>query len=159
MKIINQILAGCMMAVAFAVPSFATTMCVQDDNVAVILDPSNNGNNNSYDNNVGTWSTTFSWGTVSGISACLTSSQGKSMGGTVSQLTDEGVRVIGGERNDTTRKYCWCKMTHPAVSLWAFHITNSSASECASTCAGRCGNYVLDSSSLRAGLFGSVGAN
>jgi hypothetical protein len=156
MKIINQILACCMVVAVMAVPSFATTMCVQNDNVAVILDPSTNGTDYSYDNNVGKWSTVFNWGTVSGISACLTSAYGKSMGGTVSQLSDNNERVIGGERNG---KYCWCKMTHPAVSLWAFSYTYSSASECASYCANYCGSHVRNNSSLRAGLFGSVGAN
>ena len=145
-----------MVVAVMAVPSFATTMCVQNDNVAVILDPSTNGTTNSSDNNVGTWSTTFNWGTVSGISACLTSAYGKSMGGTVSQLTDDGARVIGGERNTTTKKYCWCKMTHPAVSLWAFNCAYGSASECASNCAAGCGRIVQSNSSLRAGLFGSV---
>ncbi len=151
-----KIIASCACALAFIAPAFSTTMCVQNDNVAVILDPTNNGTGYDYDNNVGKWTTTFSWGTVSGVSACLSSNYSKSLGGTVSQLSDSGARVIGGEQNG---RYCWCKMTHPAVSLWAFSNTFSSAPDCASNCTSNCGAGVRSHASRRAGLFGSVATN
>lgn len=57
---------------------------------------------------------------------------------------------------------CWVRIKFKdtdgaeRVSLWAFSITYSSASDCASDCANYCGYGVQVSSSLRAGLFGSV---
>ena len=149
---------GCVVAM----PAFATTMCVKDDNVAVILDPSIPGTTYSYDNALGRWDTTMPYGHIIGISACVNTSG--SYGVAKSDLHDKIVTtngvttgttnsVIGGE---TTGKYCWCRMTHPAVSLWVFAYTVSSASECASNCTPYCGYYVRNYSDFRAGLFGSV---
>lgn len=57
---------------------------------------------------------------------------------------------------------CWVRIKFKdtdraeRVSLWAFYDTYSSASECASDCSNRCGAHVLNFSSLRSALFGSV---
>ena len=134
-----------------AAPAFGTTMCVQNDNVAEVLDPSVAGTAYTYDNALGRWDTTFPYGHVIGISACITTSG--SYGKAVSQLKDDGNDVVGGE---VTGAMCWCKMTHPAVSLWVFSRSFSSASGCASLCAYYCGYYVRNYSDFRAGLFGSV---
>ena len=138
---------GCVIAI----PAFGTTMCVQNDNVAVVLDPSVAGTTYTYDNALGRWDTTFPYGHVIGISACINTSG--SYGVAKSQLKDGENDVVGGE---VTGPRCWCKMTHPAVSLWVFSGSSSSTSVCASSCAGRCGNFVLSNSAFRAGLFGSV---
>ena len=138
---------GCIIAM----PAFATTMCVQNDNVAVVLDPTVAGTTYTYDNSLGRWDTTFPYGHVIGISACIRTSG--SYGVAKSQLKDDGNDVVGGE---VTGARCWCRMTHPAVSLWVFSYSYSSASECASICTGRCGAYVQARSDFRAGLFGSV---
>lgn len=66
---------------------------------------------------------------------------------------------------DENGENCWVRIKFKdmagaeRVSLWAFDYTYSSASECASYCANYCGNRVRSDSSLRAGLFGSVGVN
>ena len=131
----------------------AATMCSKNDTTTIVLDPSIGGTGYSYSQAQSTWWTWFSYGTVRGISACLSSNNGKSMGGTVADLHDNNALVVGGETNG---QYCWCRMTHPALSLWAFYNDSGSAGLCAGICAYYCGNYVRIASALRAGLFGSV---
>lgn len=135
----------------------ATTMCAANDTVAVVLDPSIGLNSNSYDAESGRWLTWGSYGTVHGISACVNVGQGKSRGNTVARLTDtnnnETNLVVGSERYGG---YCWCRMTHPAVSLWTFLNGYGSASNCASGCARDCSSNLRAVSSFREGLFGSV---
>ena len=136
-----------------------STMCSKDDTITIMLDPTINGNNYGHNATYSTWWTAFPYGTIRGISTCLSSNYGKSMGGYIADLTDTnpdtGVTspVVGGETNG---QYCWCKMTHPALSLWAFSYGYGSASNCAATCAHDCGGRAQDISALRAGLFGSV---
>ena len=145
------LLFGALLAVS---PAFSTTMCVQNDNMAVILDPSVPGTTNTYDNALGRWDTTMPYGHIIGISACIGTSG--SYGVAKSQLKDSAnnnVPVVGGE---VTGARCWCKMTHPAVSLWVFYDSFSSPSGCASYCTNSCGYYVQRNSVFRAGLFGSV---
>lgn len=142
-------------------PVYATKMCAANDTVVVVLDPSVAGTGYTYDNVLGTWTTTFPYGKVSGTSACLSSAYGKSGGGWIANLTDvdaQGVErpVIGGERHG---QYCWCKMTHPAASRWVFDGDGGSASYCASYCTHSCGNRAQYYSWLRVGLFGSVASN
>ena len=131
----------------------AATMCVQNNNVSILLDPAIEGTNYSYNTAQSTWWTWFPYGTIRGISACLSSNYGQSRGGYISQLTDQGSRVVGGETNG---EHCWCKMTHPAASLWVFHNADGSGTDCANLCAIYCGYYARYYSDLRRGLFGSV---
>lgn len=135
---------------------FGATMCVKNDTISIILDPYIAGTNRTYDKDSWTWGTQFPYGRIWGISACLSSSKGKSIGGYVAGLTnknpDTGVTepVVGGENYGS---YCWCKMTHPVASLWVY---NTSYSNCASLCALNCGFNARDKADMRAGLFGSV---
>ena len=52
-------------------------------------------------------------------------------------------------------KYCWCKMTSPAVSRWASISSHASAGDCARRCAYNCAHYVQSIMSFRFALFGS----
>ena len=124
----------------FAIPAVAVSVCAKDSVVTVVLDPSINGNSYTHNNSTGTWKTVFSYGNVSGISTCTSTAPSGSMGTT---KTSEGtpLNATGGE---TAGQYCWCKMTHPMSSLWAFSNDFGSASDCASDCTTRCGNYVPD---------------
>ena len=155
----NKILIAILLCGIMTDSVYGATMCSQSGTTTIVLDPTINGNGSSYNTTYSTWWTAFPYGTISGISACLSSNYGQSMGGYISKLTDTnpdtGVtsRVVGGETNG---KYCWCKMTHPAVSKWAFYNNYGSASNCAARCANGCGYYVQVNSGLRAGLFGSV---
>ena len=142
MKRVIYLLIG----VLLSMPAGATTMCALEDTTAVILDPSINGTSSKYDVNTFTWNTTFPYGTIYGVAACLSVNGGTQ--GTMNPDLDAG----GGEKEGG---YCWCKMTHPASSRWIFY--SSSASTCASICTSRCGSIVKDNAAMRSGLFGSVG--
>ena len=140
------------------IPTYATTMCTINDSVGVVLDPNITMKNYSYDNTMGTWwAWSDSW-TVYGVSACLNSNKGKDMGGTVPHLHDtdndgNDHLVTGGEKYG---RYCWCRLTHPVSSLWAFRDDRGSASACASACEYYCGFGVQHYVAVRAGLFGPV---
>ena len=138
-------------------PTYATTMCAANDTVAVVLDPSLGITNYSRNDTMGTWWAWNAQGTVYGISACLNSDQGKSRGGTVARLTDtnngETKLVVGSEKYG---RYCWCRLTHPVSSLWAFGDDRGSAANCASGCAYSCGSNFQNYVALRVGLVGSV---
>lgn len=132
----------------FCVPAYATTMCALEDTTAVILDPSVNGTGYKRDVNTFTWNTTFPYGTIYGVAACLSVGGGHS--GTMNYDLDAG----GGEKEGV---YCWCKMTHPASSRWLFRYNFGAAIGCASSCDLYCGTGTQGDAVLRSGLFGSVG--
>ena len=136
-----------LIGVLLSMPAGATTMCALEDTTAVILDPSINGTSYKSDENTFTWNTTFPYGTIYGVAACLSVNGGSQ--GTINPDLDAG----GGEKEGG---YCWCKMTHPASSRWVFYGSRS-ASLCASDCAYYCGYYAQNRAALRGGLFGSVG--
>ena len=129
-----------------SVPAFATTMCALNDTTAIILDPIVKGTTYSYDAASMTWNTTFPYGKVYGIGACISTS------GTLG-VANASVTAAGAERDG---RYCWCKMTHPVASRWVFGNDSGSASNCASNCARDCGFIVQNYEAMRAGLFGSV---
>ena len=141
-------------ALLMPVIAHGATMCSKNDTITIALDPSIEGTNYSYNTAQSTWVTWFPYGTIRGISACLSSAYGKSRGGYVADLHDDNELVVGGETNG---RHCWCKMTHPAASLWVFNSMTSSASDCAANCAGNCALDVRGHSALRSGMFGSVG--
>ncbi len=143
----------------FAIPALGVSVCAKDSVVTVVLDPSIEGQSNTYNISTGTWKTVFSYGNVSGISTCVSTAPSGSMGTT---KTSEGtlLNAAGGE---TAGQYCWCKMTHPMSSLWVFRRDHGKAADCASSCTDGCGRSAHNSTlnngaGLRLGLFGSVAA-
>ena len=138
------------------IPTYATTMCAANDSVGIILDPNIAIKGYSYNTNTW-WAWSNSW-TVYGVSACLNSNKGKGMGGTVAHLHDtdndgNDHLVTGSEKYG---RYCWCRLTHPVSSLWAFYNVHGSAPYCVSICTDRCGNHLLGRVALGEGLFGSI---
>ena len=138
----KQILIG-LLGLAVVAPALAVSVCAKNELVTVVLDPSIGGNSYTYSNTTGSWQTVFSYGTVTGISACLTT--GGSYG-----VANQNIDAVGGE---TLGGNCWCKMTHPMASAWVF---SNSRSFCASDCADVCGYRVQLYAAFRSGLFGSV---
>lgn len=137
----------------------AATMCSKNDTITIVLDPSIGGTNYTSSSSTFKWSAWLPYGTVRGIAACLSSGYGKSRGGTVVDLHDNGELVVGTETNGS---YCWCRMTHPALSLWTFSYNYETDSKCESNCALNCGYYTKAASGvpeLRRGLFSSVVQN
>ena len=138
------------------IPTYATTMCAANDSVGVVLDPTITIKGSGYNTSTW-WAGSGSW-TLYGVSACLNSNRGKSVGGTVAHLRDtdndgNDHLVTGSERYGI---WCWCRLTHPVSSLWAFNINaNYSVANCASNCTWFCAREFA-SVALRAGLFGSV---
>ena len=149
----KRIIVMIMVAVMATFGANAAQMCADENTTTIVLDPSIQGIGYTYDTPSFTWQTNFSYGTINGVAACLTSNYDQVRGGAVAGLTDAGETVVGGELNGA---HCWCKMTHPAASLWVFFYTYGSGSSCAGSCAYNCGYHVRNRSGMRGGLFGSV---
>ena len=123
------------------------------DSTSIILDPSVDGSNHTQDTTNATWSTTFpnnaNGGTVSGIASC------NSISGTWGQAYPE-------YNNQITQGYqsgqgnCWCRMTSPVRSAWAYLYTYP-ASDCATTCATGCSYTLHNNIEFRNTLFDSAG--
>lgn len=137
------------------VPAFATTMCAQDDVVAIVLDPDVPGTGFTNNANLYEWSTVFPYGTVWGIATCLDVKGTGSVAAGADFRAGDGELVVGGERKG---EHCWCQMTHPAVSRWVFQGTFDSVGACGSNCAIYCGIFVRNSALFRSGVFGSLGS-
>ena len=124
--------------------SFATTACVEDNTVAVVLDP--HIVPHSYYGRAGDnkWSMTASYGTLSGISACLESNHDVAMDTTYKVnngiLIEKDKVVVGGERNGA---WCWCKITYPVVSYWWRRGQYQSLNECILYCGYENCNYFM----------------
>ena len=60
--------------------------------------------------------------------------------------------------NERYGRYCWCKMTHPVVSSWAYSTSGGgSATGCSANCGAYCANNVLTNrDALRISLFASI---
>jgi len=136
MKKVMMIMCGLMMAV----PSYASTMCVANDTVAIVLDPTINGTNYTYSAANMTWTTRFDYGNISGDALCSTTSGSYATTGTPNES--------GGG------KYCWCRASHPVASLWVFYYDDGSSGNCATNCANRCAARVQGNAAFRAGMFG-----
>ncbi len=108
------------------------------------IDPTIAGTTYTYDVGAMTWKTVFPYGNVSGVAVCNDTSGSYGVSSTTEQVETGGMM-------------CWCKMTHPAVSLWVFDFAYSSSSDCAGSCAYSCGHNVQGSSDFRSGFFSSVG--
>ena len=120
-------------------PTYATTMCTTNDTVAIVLDPSEPIKGNTGDTVTGTWSAWSSYGTIHGISTCINKAE-NGRGIATDHLTDTNnneEKLVTG--NEQYGKNCWCRIIHPALSLWFFHRTMSSSGECSnSLCAKEC---------------------
>lgn len=85
---------------------------------------------------------------ISGIAGC-SSQNGNSLGTKSDSITTSSTT----EEN----KYCWCKMTSPAVSSWGFTRGAGSAAVCADYCANNCAYYVRSNATFRSALFSGLG--
>ena len=142
----------------------ALTMCVRDSSLVVSLDQSISGTTYGYNAAEMLWWAEFSYGRIYGEATCLSEAEGgnasgigvitNSNGEKLSQDIPAGLKNTDADGNE--RRYCWCRMTHPASSLWVFNRDRGAAS-CASNCANYCGVNATNGTSVRGGLFGSVG--
>ena len=123
------------------IPTYASTMCVANDMVAIVLDPSINGTDYTYDAANMLWTTMFDYGNISGDALCST--------------TSGSWATVGTPNESGGGQYCWCRATHPVASLWVFGVVGSSDA-CAHDCARYCAYNVQARAAFRAGVFGSV---
>ena len=85
---------------------------------------------------------------ISGIAGC-SSQNGSSVGSKSDSITTSST--------SDDNKYCWCKMTSPAVSSWVFYDDYGSAGNCAYYCAHSCAAHVRNSAAFRSALFSGLG--
>ncbi len=86
---------------------------------------------------------------ISGIAGC-SSQNGSSVGTKSDSITTSST--------SDDNKYCWCKMTSPAVSSWVFnHDDAGSAGDCANRCAYYCAYFVQILADFRSALFSLLG--
>ena len=95
----------------------------------------------------GTWTVTFPYGNISGISTCNSTKAGN-WGTAYPQYSfDTG----------TTGKYCWCRMTSPTRSAWVYDVDRGTASACDSICAFTCASRVETNEDFRSHIIGAAG--
>ena len=146
----------------FIIPTYAVDMCASNNAVTIVLDPSST----AYSEQRKTYPETNTWvatpgtgGIISGTAACLTfvpDSQTYSTGYAYSGiLKDNDQEVVGGERNGN---YCWCKMTHPAVSAWVYFYGGGcpSISTCLSGCVSKWQDNSTSNKQFRVAMYGSI---
>ena len=124
--------------------SFASTMCVANNTVAVVLDPTINGTTYAPDLVTQTWVTTFPYGTISGVALC-SSTSGPASNDNIGTPDETG-----------DGRYCWCRIQHPVKSAWFFVMDRGTLESCESNCAGICGIRIRDTAKIRRVSFGSV---
>ena len=145
----------------------ATDMCARDNVMVLAFDPQVAGTNAG--NNAAEWSwwTQFPYGRIAGEATCLSAAEG--LGRTSGQgayygtgeyastfiTVDSG--LSGVDANGAERKYCWCKMTHPAASRWVFD--EAMGTYCAGACASYCSLHLMSGSypAFKKGFFKTIG--
>ncbi len=124
----HLLIAG-LLCVAIIPPAAAVTKCVALNTSMTCNIDAQNGNLD--------WSGSCSMRggptTVSGIAAC--SSQN---GGTAGKLSATLPVTLTSSGTADDNKYCWCKMTSPAVSQWVYASSFSSNGMCINNCATAC---------------------
>ena len=102
-----------------------------------------------------TWSVTFPYGTISGISLCSST-----------QLPDVAIGTPD-ESGTGDTQYCWCKATgyiptdsnlkyEPEPSVWVYRTYLSTPDYCNVACASNCSRYgILNVSGVRRVMFGA----
>ena len=143
LKIIKVLfISFCIMQIC---PSFAVDACVEDDTVAIVLDPSASWNAASLSEANCTWGVSLGNTTIKGICARLSGDTANHpFGYTETQLIDNGTIVIGNERNVDSdgKSACWCKITYPVVSAWSYTYYYT---DVPNACAWICRHYMSDS--------------
>lgn len=137
-----------------ALPALAATVCADDDVIAIILDPEINGTTHTSNTSMFEWGAQFPYGSLWGIATCL-DKEGTANTAVKELRSEDGELAVGGERNGS---FCWCQMTHPAISHWVFRNSFDSINDCRSSCPNLCGSNVRAFGAFRSAMFGSLGS-
>lgn len=148
-------------------PAYSLDMCVENNSVAVVLDPTvtPKSSGSSIHAGTSTFKINTDYGILTGVRACLTSNYSVLTYNVYKGVLKENNKlVVGGEKNGGK---CWCKLTHPVSSLWVYLADDSNAGNCSRSeyCLTRCKDFLLssyDKSSntmghIRAELFSTIG--
>ena len=142
----HLILAGVFsVAIVQSQPAMAVTKCVALNGGTTCT--SNNTDYQYHTDWAATCTTNGVSTPISGIGIC-SSTSGSSAGQTATELD------ISATINDN--KYCWCKMTSPAVSRWVFNSSSPSAVGCARYCGHYCANNGWSRAAYLSAMFGSL---
>ena len=135
LKMKKHLLITGLICMAINPPAMAVTKCVKQ--------PSSSSTCSNYSSERGqsNWSATCDGVSVQGVAFCG-SQDGGSTGATTTAVTTG--------TTDDSNKYCWCKMTSPAVSRWVFIAAQASPIICDYQCAAICSNGVRIQSVLSA---------
>ncbi|MBR5625841.1 MAG: hypothetical protein IKW67_03625 [Alphaproteobacteria bacterium] len=129
----------------------ATDMCARDDVMVLAFDPMVNATSTGSYAPEWSWWVQFPYGRIAGEATCLSAAEalGRTSGfgayyGT-GEYSSTFITVESGlsgvDADGAERKYCWCKMTHPAVSRWVFGAY-SGLSNCATACPAACSGRI-----------------
>ena len=140
----SKIIIAGLLCTIIAPPALAVTKCVALNSSSTTCTSS--GSATGHTDWAATCTTNRVSTPISGIGIC-SSTKGTSQYATATEL------AISSTSGDN--KYCWCKMTSPAVSRWVFYSIPSGLS-CAQYCAGSCANGVLSPGAFQSALFGSL---
>ncbi len=161
MKKIIYLLFG----VLLSLPSVATEMCARNDTIVIPLDSNVGSTGGGHRETEATWWVTFPYGRLQGLATCLSAAEGGALTTNRGAYTNANGEMLPGDdalagrsgqdADGNNRRYCWCKMTHPASSRWVF--TTSNASDCKTVCSYACQNYIIAYDVVRSGLFKSIG--
>ena len=141
-------------SILMPIVGYCASMCTPANTYVAVLSYEYDGTESTYDTD-GNWTVTFDYttyglnsttgNTVRGVSSC------NEVPGTLNSVAG----YISASTLDSG-KYCWCEMTKPLISEWAFIHEYADASSCAQSCTGLCANNVKTVSALRAAIYGSV---
>lgn len=133
--------------------TYALTMCARDNSLVISLDSGVVGANKIVANNPEyLWSVGFSYGTLVGEATCLSGNEAER------DLKDIPKGLHGKDNTSTDRLYCYCRMTHPALSGWGWSNSFVSSQDCMNNCAAYCARNVnAGATYLRKALFNSIG--
>ena len=128
-----------------------------NDSTSVILDASVGNGSSYYRTPSSKVAVYMPYGTLYGIATCLSSDFGTTGANEETSqmgiytdnngvLVDNGSIVVGGENNGS---YCWCRITYPVVSNWAYiagpswyqKVNTSCVQECNADCGWHIANY------------------
>ena len=133
----HLLIAG-LICVATIPSAVAVTKCVKLSSSSTCSNYAGDGSN---------WSITCDGVPVSGVIFCG-SQDGGSRGATSTAV------AISSTIEDN--KYCWCKMTSPAVSQWVFANELTSASQCKTLCVLNCAYGTQSQASMRSAMFSNL---
>lgn len=134
--------------------TYALTMCARDNSLVIVLNRNDvGGATGSFGRNENMWRVNFTYGTIIGEATCLSESEKENV-----SFTDYPKGLHGVNSASEQRLYCYCRMTHPALSDWVY-ITNYSESE---TCHGQCTGFCAQTAAgtrinLNTKLFNAIG--